>query len=122
MNIDTALGTMIGGSHRGELVTGKSREDLRSWFREQRSKYGAKIRTMRASDVKPITYMKTHSAELVAAVNEKRSPVVITQNGEPRAVVMDVASYERIGERAAAVKKEAKRRRGSSVVTEGGPR
>ena len=51
---------------------------------------------MRASDVKPITYMKTHSAELVEAVNRKRSPVVITQNGTPRAVVMDVESYERI--------------------------
>ena len=51
---------------------------------------------MRASDVKPITYMKTHSAELVEAVNRKRSPVVITQNGEPRAIVMDVESYERI--------------------------
>ena len=51
---------------------------------------------MKPSDVKPITYMKTHSAELVAAVNERRSPIVITQNGEPRAVVMDVQSYERL--------------------------
>ncbi|MGP0075617.1 MAG: type II toxin-antitoxin system Phd/YefM family antitoxin [Bryobacteraceae bacterium] len=50
---------------------------------------------MRASDVKPITYMKTHAAELLASVNKKRSPVVITQNGEPRAVVMDIESYER---------------------------
>jgi prevent-host-death family protein len=59
---------------------------------------------MRASDIKPITYMKTHSAELVAAVNEKQSPVVITQNGEPRAVVMDVASYERMQETLALLK------------------
>jgi len=51
---------------------------------------------MRAVDIKPITYMKTHSAELLAAVNKKRSPVVITQNGAPRAVVMDVESYERL--------------------------
>jgi prevent-host-death family protein len=51
---------------------------------------------MRASDVKPITYMKTHSAELIEAVNKKRSPVVITQNGAPRAVLMDVDSYERL--------------------------
>jgi prevent-host-death family protein len=51
---------------------------------------------MRASDVKPITYMKTHSAELIAAVNKKRSPVVITQNGAPRAILMDVESYEQI--------------------------
>jgi len=51
---------------------------------------------MRASDIKPSTYMKTHSAELVAAVNKKRSPVVITQNGAPRAVIMDVRSYDKI--------------------------
>jgi prevent-host-death family protein len=51
---------------------------------------------MRASDLKPITYMKTHSAELIDAVNEKRSPIVITQNGAPRAVMMDVESYERL--------------------------
>lgn len=51
---------------------------------------------MRTSDVKTITYMKTHSAELIEAVNKKRSPVVITQNGAPRAVVMDVDSYERL--------------------------
>ena len=59
---------------------------------------------MRASDIKPITYMKTHSAELVAAVNEKQSPIVITQNGEPRAVVMDVASYERMQDTLALLK------------------
>jgi prevent-host-death family protein len=39
--------------------------------------------------------MKTHSAELIADVNKRRSPVVITQNGEPRAVVVDIESYER---------------------------
>ena len=51
---------------------------------------------MKASNVKPITYMKTHSAELIKAVNENRSPVVITQNGHARAVVMDAASYEQM--------------------------
>ena len=51
---------------------------------------------MKASSVKPITYMKTHSAELVKAVNETGSPVVITQNGQARAVIMDAASYQRM--------------------------
>ena len=50
---------------------------------------------MRASAVKPVTYMKTHSAELLAEVNKKRSSVVITQNGAPRAILMDVETYER---------------------------
>lgn len=51
---------------------------------------------MKASNIKPITYMKTHSAELVKIVNESRSPVVITQNGLARAVVLDAASYEQM--------------------------
>jgi prevent-host-death family protein len=51
---------------------------------------------MKATNVKPIAYMKTHSAKLVKAVNESRSPVVITQNGLARAVVMDAASYEQM--------------------------
>jgi prevent-host-death family protein len=51
---------------------------------------------MKASNIKPIAYMKTHSAELVKAVNHSRSPVVITQNGVARAVVMDAASYEQM--------------------------
>jgi prevent-host-death family protein len=51
---------------------------------------------LKASQIKPITYMKTHSTELVRVVNETRSPVVITQNGLPRAVVMDAVSYEQM--------------------------
>jgi prevent-host-death family protein len=39
--------------------------------------------------------MKTHSAQLLARVNQSRSPVVITQNGEAKAVVVDIKSYER---------------------------
>lgn len=43
--------------------------------------------------IKPITYLKNHAAELVRDVGEDRRPVIITQNGEARAVVMDVATY-----------------------------
>ena len=44
-------------------------------------------------DTKPVTYMKTRTAELLRMVSESRRPVVITQSGEPRGVVMDFASY-----------------------------
>ena len=47
-------------------------------------------------DIKPITYMKTRAAELLRTVDETRRPVVITQNGEARGVVLDVASYEEL--------------------------
>jgi prevent-host-death family protein len=45
-------------------------------------------------DIKPVTYMKTRAAELLKKVNDSRRPVVITQNGEARAVVLDVDTYE----------------------------
>ncbi len=45
-------------------------------------------------DIKPITYLKANAAELLKQINETRQPVVITQNGEPRAVLQDPESYE----------------------------
>jgi prevent-host-death family protein len=47
-------------------------------------------------DVKPVTYMKTRAAELLRSVHENRRPVVITQSGEPRAVVLDFTSYQEL--------------------------
>lgn len=47
-------------------------------------------------DIKPVTYMKTRSAELLRKVQETRRPVVITQNGEASAVVLDVDTYEEL--------------------------
>ncbi len=45
-------------------------------------------------DIKPVTYMKTRPAELLKKVSESRRPTIITQNGEAKAVVLDVESYE----------------------------
>jgi prevent-host-death family protein len=47
-----------------------------------------------ANDIQPVTYMKSHAADLLYQVNETRRPVVITQNGLARAVLQDTASYE----------------------------
>lgn len=44
--------------------------------------------------VRPVTYMKNHAAELIREVNETRGSVVVTQNGEAKAVLMDVESFE----------------------------
>ena len=46
------------------------------------------------SDVKPITYMKAHAADLLNQINTTHRPVIITQNGEARAVLQDPESYE----------------------------
>ena len=46
-------------------------------------------------DIKPITYLKSKTAELVLDVVETGRPVTITQNGKAKVVVMDVATYDR---------------------------
>jgi len=45
-------------------------------------------------DIKPISYIKTHAADMMKYVNEVRNPIVITQNGEARAVLLDIETYE----------------------------
>lgn len=47
-------------------------------------------------DFKPVTYMKTRAAELLRLVGESRRPIVITQSGEPKGVLMDFASYQEL--------------------------
>lgn len=46
------------------------------------------------TDIKPITYLKSRAADLLKQVNETHRPVIITQNGEPRAVLQDPKSFE----------------------------
>lgn len=47
-----------------------------------------------AKDIKSITYLKANASDLLSQINDTRRPVVITQNGEPRAVLQDHESYE----------------------------
>ena len=46
-------------------------------------------------DIRPVTYLKSKAAELLDQLNKTHRPVVITQNGEARAVIQDPESYER---------------------------
>lgn len=46
------------------------------------------------TDIKPVSYLKAHSAELLQQINQTHRPIVITQNGEPRGVLQDAESYE----------------------------
>jgi prevent-host-death family protein len=45
-------------------------------------------------DIKPVTYLKSKAAELLTQINETHRPVIITQNGEPKAVLQDPKSYQ----------------------------
>ena len=47
-----------------------------------------------STDIKPVTQLKARAADLLKQVNETHRPIVITQNGEPRAVLQDPESFE----------------------------
>lgn len=46
-------------------------------------------------DLKPISYVKAHATEVITHVEKSRSPVVVTQNGEAKAVIIDIESYQK---------------------------
>lgn len=54
--------------------------------------------------VKPISFLKANAAEILLDLVERREPMVITQNGEAKAVIQDVASYEETQETLALLK------------------
>ena len=57
-----------------------------------------------STQIKPISYLKAHAAEVLAQLTEQRMPLVITQNGEAKAVLQDVASFEATQETLALLK------------------
>lgn len=47
-------------------------------------------------DLRPVTYLKNNAADLLEQINATHRAVVITQNGEARAVLQDPESYEQM--------------------------
>mgnify|MGYP005991588217 CR=1 FL=1 len=47
-----------------------------------------------SQDIKPISYLKAKTADVINNVNDTQRTVIITQNGEAKAVVQDIKSYE----------------------------
>ena len=47
-----------------------------------------------SKQIKPISYLKANAAEVLHELEEQRKPLIITQNGEAKAVIQDVGSYE----------------------------
>ena len=54
--------------------------------------------------IKPISYVKAHAAEIVRTLAERPEPLIITQNGEAKAVLQDIGSYEQMQETLALLK------------------
>ncbi len=48
------------------------------------------------TDIRPISYVKANTAEMIKQVEDRRNPVVITQNGEAKAILLDVNSYQKM--------------------------
>ena len=57
-----------------------------------------------SSQIKPISYLKAHAAEIVRNLGEQREPLIITQNGEAKVVMQDIESYEQTQETMALLK------------------
>ena len=57
-----------------------------------------------SSQIKPISYLKAHAAEIVRNLGEEREPLIITQNGEAKVVMQDIESYEQTQETMALLK------------------
>ena len=57
-----------------------------------------------SSQIKPISYLKAHAAEIVRTLGDRQEPLIITQNGEAKVVVQDIDSYERMQETVALLK------------------
>jgi prevent-host-death family protein len=57
-----------------------------------------------SSQIKPISYLKAHAAEIVRNLGERREPLVITQNGEAKVVMQDIETYEQTQETLALLK------------------
>ncbi len=57
-----------------------------------------------STQIKPISYLKSHAAELIRNIAQQREPLIITQNGEAKVVLQDIASYEQTQETMALLK------------------
>ena len=49
-----------------------------------------------SQDIKPISYLKSKTADVINNVNENQRSIIITQNGEAKAVIQDIKSYENL--------------------------
>jgi len=57
-----------------------------------------------SAQIKPISYLKAHAAEIVRNMGERQEPLIITQNGEAKVVLQDIHSFEQAQETMALLK------------------
>lgn len=57
-----------------------------------------------SSQIKPISYLKAHAAEIVRNLSGQEGPLIITQNGEAKVVMQGIESFEQTQETLALLK------------------
>ena len=57
-----------------------------------------------STQIKPISYLKANAAKVLLQLNQQQMPLIITQNGEAKAVIQDIRSYEQTQETLALLK------------------
>jgi prevent-host-death family protein len=57
-----------------------------------------------SNNIKPISYLKAHAADIIRNIGSHQEPLIITQNGEAKAIVQDIDSYEKERETMAMLK------------------
>jgi prevent-host-death family protein len=100
MSTGGLLGSLFYFSREGTRRRREIKKEFFKYIFAKGSKYGTigwhKESKMRLTeDIKPISYVKTHPADLIKEVTANRRPIVITQKGTARAVLLDIESYEK---------------------------
>jgi prevent-host-death family protein len=54
--------------------------------------------------IKSISYLKAHAAEILREISINKKTMIITQNGEAKAILQDIKSYEQLQESLALLK------------------
>ena len=69
-----------------------------------------------SQDLKPVSYFKNNMAEVLRRLNENQGTMIITQNGEAKAAIIDIQAYEELQETLAMLEMLAQ---GTKSVAEG---
>lgn len=51
-----------------------------------------------SQDLKPVSYFKNNMAEVIRKLNQNQGTMIITQNGEAKAALIDIKAYEDLQE------------------------
>ncbi|MDO9264290.1 MAG: type II toxin-antitoxin system Phd/YefM family antitoxin [Desulfosalsimonadaceae bacterium] len=57
-----------------------------------------------SNQIKPISYLKAHAAEIIRNLGDHGEPLIITQNGEAKVIIQGIDTYEQTQETIALLK------------------